>query len=111
MILAAEVPNIALYAGALAAVVGAVIALAMFGPNRRGVLITNEQGAAKIYDDLVDTLQAEVERQRGEISALRAELEGERAERRRLENAADGLRRRFGTRDSDGEDADEPSGG
>ena len=64
------------------AVVGAGIALVRLGGQQQGIKITNDQGAATIYDNLVRTLQAEVTRLNELVSAKErriAELESELA--------------------------------
>lgn len=97
-------PNLAVYGGLLVAVVTAIIAIRRFPLERRGLLITNEQGAAQLRDAHIEALQRDLQRKEDElerkdrrIASLEDQLEACRAER-------DGMRRRFGTRAEDPED-------
>jgi peptidoglycan hydrolase CwlO-like protein len=92
-----------------AAIVGAIAVLVRL-PGERGTLkITRDQGAATIYDNLVQTLQREVQRKDAEvqrrddiIDARQKTIDQLRDELEELEDEIDGIRRRYGTRRSDG---------
>lgn len=55
------------------ALVGAVVLLRRFRPEKDSMLITQAQGAATIYDNLVQTLQGEIERLGEDNARLRAD--------------------------------------
>lgn len=80
--------------GFITVVAGALVTVLRLRPDRDALIITQAQGAGKMYNDLVKTLHSEIERLRVEVAALRVEVD-----RLRVEN--EGLRERFGTRRDD----------
>lgn len=86
--------EIAAILGAVTAFIGAVATVVRLRPDRDALIITQAQGAATIYDDLVKTLREEIVRQREEMAILRQERDAAVEECR-------GLRERHGTRRGD----------
>jgi hypothetical protein len=66
--------EIAAVAGLLTAVVGAVVTLVRLRPEANAIVLTQAQGAATILNDLVQTLNHEIERLRVENAELQAEV-------------------------------------
>lgn len=93
-VVASTVPEIAAVGTVLTAIAGAIVTALRYGPERRGVLIREEEGSFNIINSLTHTLQAEVTRLGAENSELRRLLR-EREE----ENA--GLRSAVGRRTGD----------
>ena len=75
--------ELAAITGLITALVGAVIAMRKFKPERDSLVVTQAQGAATILNDLVRTLYAEIDRLRAEIDRLKEELERCRGERKK----------------------------
>lgn len=82
--------ELTLYIGIVVAIPGAYAVLKKLRPEKDSLVITQAQGAAKILDDLVQTLYRETDRLRAELRSskeenveLRRELERLRRERRK----------------------------
>lgn len=89
-------------AGAVATLVGALIALRRMRPDRDHLIITSAQGATTILNDLVKTLYAEIDRLRTREASLEAEIHKLEGQLQSSHREAEGLRHRHGTRRDDG---------
>lgn len=88
-------------AGFVTAIVGAFAVLYKVKPDRDSLVITQAQGAATILNDLVDTLRAEVVRERELRREAHARANEGLLRIAELEAENEGLKRRYGTRDDD----------
>lgn len=91
------------YIGLAVAVAGAFAVLYKLKPERDSLIITQTQGAATILNDLVDTLRAEVQRERELRKQSHERVNELIVEKAELERELAGLRARFGTRQTDEE--------
>lgn len=87
--------------GVVAAIVTGLVAVRKLGPEKDAIYISSAQGAAVIQTNLIATLQAEVERERGHSAALQEEVQHLEAEVARLEAANLALAKRRGSRHQD----------
>ena len=59
--------------GSISALIGALIAWKKINPEEDSLIITQAQGAAQIYDNLVKSLYAEIDRLNSELRRIRDE--------------------------------------
>ena len=89
------VVEVAAVIGIIGTAVGAIATVYKLRPDRDVLMITQAQGASTILNDLVDTLREEVAREREKANYLEKR-------NKELEKELQGLRRRAGTRHTDG---------
>lgn len=87
--------------GALATLVGTLIAFKKIKPERDSMVITSAQGATTILNDLVKTLYTEIDRLRVREGVLELALKEAEDRVQAAEAEAEGLRQRYGSRRSD----------
>lgn len=98
---ATSIPELATILTILTAIAGTIVTILRYGPERKGVLIREEEGSFNIINSLTHTLQTEVTRLNVENGELRARVLERDARVLALEEENAGLRDIAGRRRDD----------